>query len=229
MERRIEEELGHLKAQLLDMAARVERNVGDAVAALRDRDPRALQSVIDGDIEVDLMELQIDERCVSLLALQQPVARDLRFVATTLKIVKDIERVGDIAKNIAKHGLAMVQERPVPFPDDLLHMVRAAQDLLKNALDAFVTQDATLARQVIQDDDRVDKYHKKNVQHFIELMIGDATTIGTMTQYLSVNKFIERFGDHSTNIAAMVVYMVEGRDIRHLKKQLAHWPQPEDE
>jgi phosphate transport system protein len=219
MEKSLEEELDLLKQQLLDMAARVEQNIEDSVEGLRNRDPAALERVIQNDTEVDLAELQIDENCLSLLALRQPLARDLRFIVTTLKIVKDIERVGDIAKNIAKHGLGIVREKPLTFPGELSKMVASSKELLRKALDAFVHEDVELAYRVIDDDDSVDSLHKQNVLHFIDMMVADPTIIGPMTQFLSVNKFVERIGDHSSNIAAMVIFMIQGRDVRHPKKQ----------
>ena len=220
MEPRLHEELDELKQRLLEMAARVETNIELAAHGLRDHNEMALASVVEQDAEVDIAELQIDEACIALLAQQQPVGRDLRFIATTLKIVKDLERVGDIAKNIAKHGLSLCRESvPASYPGDLSRMTRVARDLLHQALDAFVREDSELARKVIEGDDEVDQLHRENVAHLIKLMVADSGLVSPMTQYLAVNKFLERIGDHSSNIAAMVVYMVEGRDIRHLKKQ----------
>jgi phosphate transport system protein len=222
MERELEEELDRLKQLLLDMAARVEHNIDGAIEALRNRDPEALEKVIREDTEVDLAELQVDEACISLLALRQPVARDLRFIVTALKIVKDIERIGDIAKNIAKHGLGLARGQPLSIPGELGRMAKMARQLLGSSLDAFVRQDVELARQVIREDDPLDELHKRNVRHFIDQMVADPRVIGPVTQFLSINKFLERIGDHSKNIAAMVVFMIEGQDVRHPKKQLAN-------
>lgn len=221
MERRLHEELDHLKLKLLEMAAKVEDNIARSVAAMLDRNTEELAQVVARDTEVDLLELQVDEICIAVLALHQPVARDLRFIATALKIVKDIERVGDIAKNIARHGQRLAEDRPLNCPPDLSHMAEVARELLRQSLDAFVRQDAELARTVIREDDQVDALHRANVRRLIREMMDNPASIGPLTQYLSVNKFLERIGDHSSNIAAMVVYMVEGRDIRHLKKQQA--------
>jgi len=219
MERKLPDELEELKGELLDMAAKVEKNIGGAVEGLSSRDPELLERVIRDDFEVDLAELHIDEHCISLLALRQPVARDLRFITTALKIVKDLERVGDIAKNIAKHGLHLAREKPIPIPPALTRMTETAQDLLKRSLDAFVQQDVELARSVIREDDLIDSLHRENVSRLVNQMVSNSSVIGPVTQLLSINKFVERIGDHSTNIAAMVVFLVEGRDIRHLKKQ----------
>ena len=219
MELGFAEELDLLRQQLLDMAARVEQNIGDAIEGLRNRDQDVLEKVIRNDTEVDLAELRVDESCLSLLALRQPVARDLRFIVTALKIVKDIERVGDIAKNIAKHGLGILQEKPLPFPGELGKMAGTSKDLLRSALDSFVREDVNLAYSVIDGDDSVDALHRDNVNRFVAMMVADPSIIGPMTQFLSVNKFLERIGDHSSNIAAMVVFMIKGRDVRHPKKQ----------
>lgn len=219
MERRIQEELDFLKQQLLDMAARVEWSIQNAVKGLQERDIQLMHAVIENDIEIDLAELKIDETCISMLALRQPLAGDLRFVTTALKIVKDIERVGDIAKSIAKHGLGIVRDRPLQFPPKLSKMASIAETQMRKSLDAFVFQDVVKARDVIRDDDLVDDFHKENVRDFLNIMIKDPGIVEPMTQILSVNKLVERIGDHATNIAAMVVYMVEGKDIRHLKKQ----------
>jgi len=220
VEHRLREDIDRLKQMLLEMAARVEVNIGAAVEGLRQRDGALLEDVVKRDTEVDLLELQVDEACIALIALHQPVGRDLRLVATALKIVKDIERMGDIAKSIAKHGINLIQEAPLPFPPDMGRMATRAQDLLRQALDAFVTQDAGLARQVLVGDDEVDQCHRENVRYIVKAMVANPEVVPPWSQYLSVNKFLERIGDHSGNIAAMVVYLVEGRDIRHLKKQL---------
>jgi phosphate transport system protein len=221
MERRLREELDLLKQHLLNMAATVEANIAQAVEGLRDRDGAVLEDAVRRDAEVDRAELRVDEACISLLARHQPVARDLRFVATALKIVKDIERVGDIAKSIARHGLSLLAERPMVFPTELGRMARVSQALLRRALDSFVHQDSDLARRVIREDDEVDELHRENTLRFVDMMRDDPALIGTLTRYLWVSKLLERVGDHGTNIAAMVVYLVEGRDIRHPKKRRA--------
>ncbi len=209
-------ELENVNKKLLDMAAKVERNIARAVEAFRDADIGTLEEVVQGDFEIDQAEKEIDEMCVALLALFQPVARDLRFVTTALKIVRDIERIGDIARNLARHGLNSSSDKMVPFPPSLNEMAKESRELLRKALDSFVRQDSFAARQVIEDDKKVDRYHRENLQNFINEMVADHTVAGAYTQFISVNKFIERIGDHSSNIAAMVVYMVEGRDVRYL-------------
>lgn len=219
MERRIDEELESLKSELLNMAARVETNIRDAFEGLLTRNPVLLEDVRRRDPEIDLREIQIDERCISLIALHQPVARDLRFIATTLKIVKDIERIGDTASNLAQHGLQVIDHEEINIPRDLSTISTAARRMLKEALDAFVKGDVFAARQVIQSDDLVDELHKKIVNELVQNMAGAAAErIHVLTHVMSVAKFIERIGDHSSNIAEMVVFLVEGKDIRHHEK-----------
>ncbi len=209
-------ELENVNKKLLDMAAKVELNIARAIEGCRASDMSALQEVVERDGEIDQAEKEIDEICVSLLALFQPVARDLRFITTALKIVRDIERIGDLARNLARQGLDRSYEKMVPFPLGLNEMANEARELLRRALDSFVRQDPVSARKVIEDDRKVDRYHRENLQNFISEMVADPAAAGAFTQYISVNKFIERIGDHSANIAEMVVYMVEGRDVRHL-------------
>lgn len=218
MERKFQEELDILKEQLLSMAAKVERNIGDAIQAFRDLDRELADDVRQRDAEIDLAEVQIDDHCLALLALHQPVARDLRFIATGMKIVKDMERIGDMAVNISEHALELIRKPHIQIPADLAEMGRAAQKMLKNALDSFVNQDPEFARQVILQDDQVDQYHRKIIRELIEMMVGDTSTIDPATHVIYVNKFLERIGDHSANIAEMVVFMVEGKDIRHWEK-----------
>ena len=216
MKDKFHSELESVNNSLLDMAAKVEDNIARAVEGSRTFDIGILEEVLKKDMEIDQAEKEIDEMCVSLLALYQPVARDLGFITTALKIVKDIERIGDLAKNLARYGLCKDYEKTVPFPPTLNEMAREAMALLKNALDSFVRQDPEAARRVMEEDRKVDLYHRDNLESFINAMLEDPGVTEAYTQYISVNKFIERVGDHSSNIAAMVVYMVEGRDVRHL-------------
>lgn len=218
MDNRFNEDLKELKERILAMAARAETNIGDAMRALQLRDRELLENVIQRDPEIDLAEIQIDEDCLSLLALHQPVARDLRFITTALKIVKDIERIGDMAANVARHGLHVLEDVEVQLPADFPRISEAAQKMLERALDAFVNRDVELAREVIESDDLVDRLHKKVVHELLRLMIADSAVINSCSHLMSINKFLERIGDHSSNIAEMVVFMVEGKDIRHFDK-----------
>jgi phosphate transport system protein len=218
MERKFEEELEEIKQNLLSLGAKVERNFGDAITALVKRDPVLAEEVISRDPLVDLAEIQLDEHCFYMLARRQPVARDLRFVATALKIVKDLERVGDMASDIAEHVLALLRYPAVrPFPD-IQEMGRLAQQMLRRALDAFIGRDAELARTVIADDDKVDELHVKIWDELVALLSEDRDSIPAAPHLFAIIKYLERLGDHSSNVAEMVVFLVEGKDIRHSEK-----------
>jgi phosphate transport system protein len=218
MDRKFEEELKELKQELLEVGAKIERNIADAIQALVERDARLAVAVAGRDPEIDLAEIRIDEHCLSLLALRQPVARDLRFIATALKIVKDMERIGDMAKDIAEYAESLAREAPLEIAADIPTLARSAQVMLNKALDAFVSRDPELARAVIRDDDVVDGLYRVAIDETIQLMLEQRDLIGPYTQLLYVTKYLERIGDHSCNIAEMVVFMVEGKDIRHFEK-----------
>ncbi len=233
MERKFEEELEEIKQSLLSLGSKVERNVGDAITSLIDRDPVLAGDVISRDPLVDLAEIQLDGHCLYVLARRQPVARDLRFIATTLKVVKDLERVGDMASDIAEHVLALLRYAPVRSSSEIPEMARLAQQMLKRALDAFVKHDAQLARAVIADDDKVDAMHLKIWDDLVALMSEDPSSIPAAPHLFAIIKYLERLGDHSSNVSEMVVFMVEGQDIRHsakvraIRERLAAEQEPE--
>jgi phosphate transport system protein len=218
MDRKFEEELEEIKQELLTVGAQVERNISDAIQSLYDRNPQLAREVISRDPFIDLTEIRIDELCLSILARRQPVARDLRFIATSLKIVKDLERIGDMAKDISEHSLAILKESPLRDFPDLFRMASYAQSMLKRALDAFVDRDPALARQVIGDDDRVDEIHGRIWQEIVQTMKAEPEFTAGLAHLFLVAKYLERIGDHSSNIAEMVVFLVEGKDIRHFEK-----------
>ncbi len=218
MQPKIHEQIAMLNRELLAMGARVEQNIGDAVRALIDRDTELARSVIGRDPEIDLAEIRIDRRCLDILALYQPVARDLRFVATAMKVVKDLERVGDMAADIAKHSLALTTVGSVHDSEELAGMCRRAQEMLTRALDAFVRQDVALARQVIAEDDVVDEWHDAIYKRVGRIMESNPLRVRGGLHLLSVAKYLERIGDHSSNLSEMVVFLVEGEDIRHYEK-----------
>ena len=218
MERKFEEELDELKQALLDLGAQVERNIGDALHSLITRDPALAKEVISRDPAVDFREIHIDELCLSILARRQPVARDLRFLTTSLKIVKDLERVGDMSKDISEHVLEILRQASLADLPDLPLMAMSAQAMLRRALDAFVNRDPTLARQVIGEDDQVDEMHARVWTEIVEAMTRDPALIPPLAHLFSIAKYVERIGDHSANVAEMVVFMVEGKDIRHFEK-----------
>jgi len=218
MDRKFEEELEDLKQALLDLGAQVERNIGDALLSLTTRNPKLAKEVILRDPAVDFSEIRIDEVCLSILARRQPVARDLRFIATSFKIVKDLERLGDMSKDISEHVLEILKQPPASEFPDLPRLAVFAQSMLKRALDAFINRDPTLARQVIREDDQVDETHARLWAEIVNVMTTAPDLIPPLAHLFSIAKYVERIGDHSSNIAEMVVFMVEGKDIRHYEK-----------
>ncbi|HEV8130916.1 MAG TPA: phosphate signaling complex protein PhoU [Acidobacteriota bacterium] len=216
-----DEQLSLLKQQILRMGSIVEEAISRSIHALVRRDTPLAEQVIANDPHVDKLEIEIDNISLELLALRQPVARDLRFITTSLKIVKDLERVGDLAVDIAERA---VELNPAPETKPLADypiMAEAAQKMLKDALDAFVNQDVELAQKVLYADDYVDMLNEKLFRDLLSYMAKNPADTACASHLMFVAKYLERVGDHSSNIAEMVIFMVEGRDIRHLEK-IAH-------
>ena len=211
-------ELQALKDQLLAMGGLVEAHIADAMKALVERDQNRARAVIDADRAVNQMELAIDEQCIRMIVLRQPAASDLRFIASALKIVTDLERIGDLAVNMAERALALADEPPLKAVVDLPRMASVAQKMLRDALDAFVTKDVAKAESVLKADAEVDRLL---VQVFDDLraeMVRDPETINRAISTIFFAKHIERLADHTTNVAEMVVYLVRGQDVRHRHK-----------
>ena len=210
-----EQQLRLLKDKVLLMSHEAESMIEDSIRALVDRRPTLAQEVIQRDDALDKLEIEIDELCYEILALEQPVARDLRFIATALKIVKDIERIGDIGVNIAERSVELIQEPELKPLVDLPTMADAVQHILKESLDAFVNSDAELAEQVIHDDKSVDRLYEQIFRELLTNMLQDPRSISRALKLIFIAKHLERVGDHSANIAEMVVFLVRGQDIRH--------------
>ncbi len=217
--RQYEEELRAVRADLLKMGGLVEHQIAEAMQALVNRDEAKARETITRDAEVNRMDVEIDERCVQLLALHQPAASDLRFITTGLKITTDLERIGDNAVNICERVLELNEEPQLKPYLDLPRMAEAAQSMLKDSLDAFVRDDAVLAEEVIERDDEVDQLNYQMYRELLSYMAEDPKTIGRATRLLFISKYLERIADHATNIAEMVVFMVKGRTIRHMDKK----------
>lgn len=214
--RHFHDQLAALKQRLLDMSARAEELVELAVDALLTHDTGKAQAVIEADREIDQMELEVEELAVSLLALQQPMARDLRFLIAAIKVTSDLERVGDHAVNIAQsvqrmHGLPT---RVTPEPA-IVEMARSARAMLADALDAFVRADGTLGRDVCKRDDHVDALHDSLFRVLLTHMMADPRTINPSLELLLVSRNLERVGDLATNIGEDAVYLAEGKQIKH--------------
>ena len=211
-------ELEKLKKRLLTMAASVENAMDVAIESLLNRDPEQAQRVIDGDAKIDLMELEIDEECLKLLALYQPVAEDLRFLAAGMHINGELERVGDHAVNIAERALFLSDCDPVPITSQLRSMSQAAMKMVRVSLDAFVNHDADSAREVRPMDDEVDDGYGAIAAAVSDMMREDPGRIPQAMQLYSAAGHLERVGDLATRISEEIVYMVTGEMIRHRKK-----------
>ncbi len=210
-------ELKELKAKLLHEGGLVERAIQDAIKALLERTSDIAKKVIEDDDLINVLEIGIDEFCLKLLALRQPAARDLRFITTAIKINYDLERIGDMAVNISERVLELNEEPQLKPYIDLPTMATIVQTMLKESLDAFVREDVQLALKVTQDDQKVDNYHDQIFRELLTYMMQDTRTISRATRLLFISKNLERIADHSVNIAELVIFMVEGKIIRHLK------------
>jgi phosphate transport system protein len=210
-------ELKELKEKLLHEAGLVERAIQNAIKALLERTSDIATKVIEDDDLINALEVEIDEFCLKLLALRQPAARDLRFITTAIKINYDLERIGDTAVNICERVLELNQEPQLKPYIDLPTMASIVQTMVKESLDAFVKEDVQLALKVTQDDERVDSYLDQIFRELLTYMMQDARTISRATRLLFISKNLERMADHAVNIAELVIFMVEGKIIRHLK------------
>ena len=207
--------LNELRQNILVMGGKVELMIANSVKSLVDRDTPLAERTIALDHEVNAAEISIDEHCLELLALRQPTARDLRFVTITLKIVTDLERMGDQCANIAKRARELNEEPPLKPYIDIPRMAHWVEMMLKQALDSFVAGDADLAIKVCRDDTLVDDLNNQIQRELLTFMIEDPTTISRAMKLNYISKSLERIADHATNIAEMVIFMVKGKDIRH--------------
>jgi phosphate transport system protein len=215
MQRHFHEELEALKQTLLAMGGLVEDQIRRAMRALLERDDVIAQDVIDRDRQVNTYDVEVDEQCVNLLALHQPAAGDLRFITTAMKIVTDLERIGDQAVNIGQRALELNQEPQLKPYIDLPRMAERAQRMVKESLDAFVARDTELARRVCAEDSEVDALKEQIFRELLTFMMGDARTIPRAIRLILISRFLERVADHATNIAEMVIYMVDSKMVRH--------------
>jgi phosphate transport system protein len=214
-DRHFEGELQTLQQLLLRMGGLVEQQIARAIEALVERDSALAREVITRDREVNQLDILVDEECLKLIALHQPAASDLRLVTTAMKIDTDIERIGDMAVNICQRVLEL-NEEPILKPYiDIPRMAKEAQGMVRNSLDAFVQRNTDWASDVIDRDDVVDALAHQVYRELLSYMAEDPRTISRATRILLISKYLERIADHATNIAEMVVFMVDGRMIRH--------------
>jgi phosphate transport system protein len=210
-------ELKELKEKLLYEGALVERAIQEAIKALLERSSDLARKVIADDDIINAKDVEIDEFCLKLLALRQPAARDLRLITTAIKINYDLERIGDLAVNVCERVLELNQEPQLKPYIDLPTMASIVQRMLKECLDAFVTEDVALALKVTKDDEGVDQFLEQILRELLTYMMQDPKTITRATRVLFISKNLERMADHVVNIAELVIFMVEGRIIRHVK------------
>ena len=215
MQRHFHEELEALKQTLLAMGGLVEDQIRRVNTALLERDSAVAQDVIERDTQVNTYDVEVDEKCVELLALHQPAAGDLRFITTALKIVTDLERIGDQAVNIAQRVLELNREPQLKPYIDLPRMAERAQRMVKESLDAFVARDTELARQVCAEDGAVDDLNHQIFRELLTFMMEDPKTSPRAIRLILIARFLERVADHATNIAEMVIYMVDSKMVRH--------------
>lgn len=210
-------ELKELKEKLLYEGGLVEKAINNATKALLERNSDLAKKVIEDEPVINAIEIEIDEFCLKLLALRQPAARDLRFITTAIKINYDLERIGDMAVNICERVQELNQEPQLKPYIDLPKMAETVQLMLKESLDAFVKEDVDIATKVTKDDQRVDQLLDQIFRELLTYMMQDMRTISRATRLLFIAKYLERMADHAVNISELVIFLVEGRIIRHSK------------
>ena len=213
--RHFQEELDVLKERLLAMGGLAEERVREVVRGLMDRDPAALDAVLAGDQPINDLHIEIDDRCFKLLALHQPMAADLRVIVAAVKINTDLERVGDLAVNIGEAGKRYLRHAPVKPLIDIPRMGDLAQTMLRDALDAFVRCDVALAEAVLVQDDTLDALKSQIFRELLTYMLQDPTTIEPALDLILISRHLERIGDHATNVAEDVIFILSARDVRH--------------
>ena len=213
--RHFEEELDLLQSRLLEMGGLAEERVRSSVQGLVVRDPAFIDKVLHGDEPINELHIEVDNRCFTLLALHQPMATDLRAIVAAVKINTDLERVGDLAVNIAEAARRYAAHPPVKKLIDIPQMGEIAQGMLRDSLDSFVRRDTTLAQQVLNQDDVLDGLKTQVFRELLTYMLHDPTTVEPALDLILVSRHLERIGDHATNIAEDVIFMVSALDVRH--------------
>lgn len=215
-----DEELSLMKNKILQMGEMVEHNVVSAINSVINRDPQLAETIIESDHQINELEVDTEEMCLRVIALRQPAGRDLRFISTAMKITTTLERMGDLATNIAKRSLEMVEAPRTGVCFHLPIMAEAAEDLVHRSLEAFVSEDIELALHVCRDDSYVDDTYKKVIEELLKMMGERTLPIRRAMQIMFVAKSLERIADHAVHMAEMVVFMVAGKIIRHQEKTL---------
>ncbi|MGQ9569459.1 MAG: phosphate signaling complex protein PhoU [Thermodesulfovibrionales bacterium] len=211
-----DEELRALKEKVLRIGSLVEKAIRDSAKSLVERDSELARKVIEKDYQINALDVEIDEECIRLIALRQPKARDLRFITTAMKITTDLERIGDLAENIAERAIELNEEPQLKPYIDIPRMAEIAEGMVRDSLDAFVMC-SKLPYDVIKKDDEVDNLNAQVFNELLFYMIQDPSTVTRAIKINYISKYLERIADHATNIAEMIIYMCEGKIIRHMK------------
>lgn len=211
----LEKAIDELKRLILSLGADVEESVRLSVQSLTQRKSAQAKKVIAADFDIDQLEVYVEEECLKILALHQPVANDLRLIIAILKINNDLERIGDLSVNIAERAVYLSTKARVALPFDLQNMAEKVRSMLKRSLDALVNRDEKLARQVCEDDDAVDELNREMYGYVEEAIKKDTDNLNSYIQLLSASRYLERMADHATNIAEDVIYLVTGEITRH--------------
>lgn len=215
MERHFDRDLNLLKEKLITMAGLTESNIQLSIKILVERDENSHSLISQQEQKINALQVEIDDSCLKLLALHQPVAFDLRFIASAMRINAELERIGDQAVNITQSALELIKQPLLKPLVDIPKMADLVQSMVKDSLDSFVKQDSKLARDILKRDDQIDNYKEQIFRELLTFMLQDPTTISRALQLILISRHLERIADHSTNIAEDVVYLVEGIDIRH--------------
>lgn len=215
----LKKEVDKLKKILLKVCAFVEENFQKAVTAVRERDAELARAVIASDKFVDMQEVEVEEECLKILALHQPVAIDLRYVVAVLKLNNDLERISDLAVNISEHAVELARIRKIPVAYDFDAMAKKVRDMLRKSIESLINLNAPLAREVLASDDEIDNLNREMFDFVHQAAQEKPAEIAILLRLLSVSRCLERIADYTTNIAEDVIYMIEGRIIRHQVKK----------
>ena len=215
MTQHFERELEGLKKELLELSAAVEESVVKSIQSLKERNEAVAREVIDNDDSVDDAEVALEEQCLKILALHQPVAGDLRFIVATLKINNELERIADLAVNIAERSLVIGRQKVIDAPFDFTHMAEKSRSMLTRSIDSLIQLDTRLAHEVCQADEEVDEINREVYQRVYQMIKEQPDNVEILINYISVSRHLERIADYATNIAEDVIYLAEGKIIRH--------------
>jgi len=215
MERLFDEELKNLKEKLLRMAGLVEESVELAIEAIKDRKDELSQGVLKNEEQINLLDVEVDETCLRLMALRQPMAGDLRFITSAMKIDSELERMGDLAVNVSEQAFILNKLPPLKPLLDIPRMARLAQAMIRDSINAFINRDEALARSVCERDDEVDALDEQIFRELLTYMMEDAANISRAVALILVSRNLERMADHATNIGEDVIYLAKGKTIKH--------------